>query len=88
MKADLMLDRFILVFVAVVLTTTGYMAWVIHTTGYHWFHLYWMGLGIWGFYVLVHIERVFGACRDREFKALVDDWVRRGEPDEPLDLKR
>lgn len=88
MKAYRALDRFVLIFVGVVLVTTGYLAWVIHTTGYHWAHLYWIGLGIWGGYVLIHIEDVFRTCREQEFKGLVDDWVRRGEPDEPLDLRK
>jgi len=87
-KGDRMLDRFVLVFVGVVLATLCYMAWVIHATDLHWAHLYWAGLGVWGGYVLVHVERVLKVCRDQEFKQLVDDWVRRGKPDEPLELDR
>lgn len=88
MKADRALDRFIVIFVGVVLATFAYMAWVIHITEYHWAHLYWIGLGIWGGYVLIHVEGVLKASRDQEFKELVDDWVRRGEPNEPLDTNR
>jgi len=78
------LDRFVLIFVGVVLATFAYVAWVINTTGYHWAHLYWIGLGVWGGYVLTHIETVFGACRDREFKEIVDDWSSRLKLKDPL----
>lgn len=88
MKLDRMLDRFVLIFVGAVMVTLSYLAWVVHVTGYHWAHLYWIGLGIWGAYVLIHVESVIEECRSKEFTALVNDWVRRGEPDEPLNLKR
>jgi fatty acid desaturase len=88
MKTDRMLDRFVAIFVAVVMLTLGYMAWVVHTMGASWFHLYWVGLGAWGFYVLFHVENVIGAARKQEFRELVDDWVRRGSPDEPIDTRR
>ena len=88
MKTDRMLDRFVAIFVAVVMVTLGYVAWVIEQSGAHWAHLYWLGLGAWGFYVLYHVEGVIGAARKQEFKELVDEWVARGEPSEPLDLNR
>lgn len=88
MQADRALDRFILIFVGVVLATLGYLAWVIHITEYHWAHLYWVGLGVWGGYVLVHVEGVLKVSRDKEFAEIVEEWVRKGEPDEPLDLRK
>ena len=88
MKVDRMLDRFATVLVAVVLVTLAYMAWTISVTGPSWLHLYWLGLGAWGIYVVHHIDSLLSAAREREFKALVDDWVRRGSPDEPLELDR
>jgi len=88
MKSDRMLDQFSVIFVFVVMITMGYVAWLISQTGTHWLHLYWIGLGVWGFYVLWRVEEVIRDVRAKEFKEIVDDWVKRGSPDEPLDLKR
>lgn len=88
MQADRALDRFVMIFVGVVLATLGYMAWVIHVTPLHWAHLYWVGLGVWGGYVLWHVEGVLKTSRDREFADLVDEWVRKGEPNENLEIDR
>ena len=88
MKTDRLLDRFIAIFVAVVMATFAYFGWVISEMGAHWAHLYWIGLGAWGFYVLWHVEEHIKKCRDQEFRDLVNDWVRRGSPDAPLELDR
>ena len=88
MKVDRMLDRFAFVMVAVVMVTLGYLAWVVGQVGPHWAHLYWLGLGAWGIYVVHHVEQHIGAAREKEFKELVDDWVKRGSPNEPLELDR
>jgi hypothetical protein len=88
MKTDRMLDRFALIFIFVVAATMVYFAWIVLHTGASWMHLYWIALAVWGFYVQWHVEKTLSGAREREFQDLVEDWVRRGSPDEPLDLRK
>jgi UPF0716 family protein affecting phage T7 exclusion len=88
MRSDRMLDLFILSVIAVTVVMIAYFAWVVSIIGPHWAHLAVIALGLWGWYAVHHVEALLSSARSAEFRELVEDWVRRGSPDEPIDTGR